>query len=342
MLGLLLGTDLAMSFFKGGIVMISVRKLRHLWILLLLAHLPVTAGVTLMTPTPQPTPTRTCIPEYAFYERDLPENCYADQTFTVEFIRHGHSANIVEVRETVPDGWQVVSPEWDYHSGNTYGWDYEVESYQIHAPVDAVPGEYFFTGETTSYHWCLEYVLKDIEGDLSITLTSGSLPSVTPDPSFSPVYSPTTTPPPLPSMTPTPTDHPIFTSTPPPNTCNQTGVRLEMPSHEFSAGMPCYLSAIVCNASGSDLGTVPFFCLLEANGYYWFYPGWKDEPDWTEQDIPSGEVRIEIIGDFIWPETGNDTNKRKPDEFPLQFISAMTDPDFTQIIGQTGTWQFGY
>ena len=49
----------------------------------------------------------------------------------------------------------------------------------------------------------------------------------------------------------------------------------------------------------------PFFCLLEYQGIYWYYPGWTDYPNWTVLNIlPSGKTERHLIDPFAWPDAG--------------------------------------
>jgi len=129
--------------------------------------------------------------------------------------------------------------------------------------------------------------------------------------------------PPLPSPTPTPV-------------CRETGVVLDMPSHHFTSGGICYLDAHICNMNHETMETIPFFCLLEVGGSYWFYPGWSEDPGWIILDeIAPGETVVTVIDPFIWPEDVGESGG-------LTFLSAITDPAFSEVIGIIGEWKFSY
>ncbi|MBN1355685.1 hypothetical protein JXA40_05365, partial [bacterium] len=139
------------------------------------------------------------------------------------------------------------------------------------------------------------------------------------------------TPVPIPTVTPTVTPTP--TATPP---CPAEGVTLEMPSHLFKHPSNCYLRATICSQSPEPLGSIPFFCLLEYVGFYWFYPGWTEQADWELIDpLVPGTTDKTLIELFTWPSgVGSGSGAR--------FIAAITDPGITELIGQMGEWEFGW
>ncbi len=118
-----------------------------------------------------------------------------------------------------------------------------------------------------------------------------------------------------------------------------TGVRLEMPSTQFSPGDQCWLNAVLSN-EGPELNDVPLFVILDVFGEYWFWNDWKQEPDYGRVDLPAGaSVTITIIDPFQWPDTGSDELDG------IVFWSGMTDQDLSEILGGIegiGSWEFGY
>ncbi|MBN1879641.1 hypothetical protein JW823_05990 [bacterium] len=128
---------------------------------------------------------------------------------------------------------------------------------------------------------------------------------------------------------------PVPTPTPTP-VCWETGVVLTMPSHRFTSGSACYLDAYICNMNPETAETIPFFCLLEAGGSYWFYPGWSEDPEWIVLDeIAPGETVIHVIEPFVWPEDAGEGGG-------LTFLSVITDPAFSEVTGVVGHWEFSY
>ncbi|MCG3197577.1 MAG: hypothetical protein HUU16_15050 [Candidatus Omnitrophica bacterium] len=121
-------------------------------------------------PSITPSPTGfDCIPEYAWLQRDLPETCRGESPFEVQFTIQGGTALITDVFETVPAGWQVLSPTPFVQMENTVHWDHQIFSYTIVPPAGVIPGDYMFEGETKSYHWCNGEVTRPITGDTIIT-----------------------------------------------------------------------------------------------------------------------------------------------------------------------------
>jgi hypothetical protein len=94
----------------------------------------------------------------------------------------------------------------------------------------------------------------------TLTITPTKTPTVygTATPSFTPQL-PTFTPqPPTRTPTNTPTRTPTNTRTPTPTPlCDQTGVKINMPSHYYRAGDECYCFVTVCNNEGLTLSGYP-------------------------------------------------------------------------------------
>ena len=148
---------------------------------------------------------------------------------------------------------------------------------------------------------------------------------------------PTATPTPVPP-TATPTMVPV-TPTPTAVPC-ELGVKLEMPSHYFRPGDTCYLDAYLCNPGPEELFDINLFIILDiGTGDYWFYPSWVHyPPDIDYEIINKLEVGIlykSIIPEFTWPPNVGSYEK-------IVFWGAMTDRDITYVIGNIGSWEFGY
>lgn len=115
------------------------------------------------------------------------------------------------------------------------------------------------------------------------------------------------------------------------------GVRLEMPSVFYVPGDTCYLRAHVM----SDLtrSNVPLFVLLDVYGTYWFWPGWTNTTDYSLQNLVPGEVPLDIVSSFVWPDIGGQTATG------IVFWSALLNESMTEVLGGTagiGQWAFGY
>lgn len=199
--------------------------------------------------------------------------------------------------------------------------------------TDLIPGEYTaniaFTGEpgnttqTTLIHLLV------------------GMSSPTPDPSNPPTSTPTQmgptpTPSPSPSgTTPTPTETvPAPTNTPEPP-CTQLGVTLEMPLDVFTMGDPCYLNAIICNTSDTQIIDIPTFIVLEITGTYWFWPTWNTTPDFLIDTYPAGQTLLNVIQEFIWPEFS-------PGMANVHFYGAILNAEMTEVMGEMGYLTFGW
>ncbi len=132
---------------------------------------------------------------------------------------------------------------------------------------------------------------------------------------------------------PQPTKVPTVTPTP---TCPESGVALVMPSHEFHAGDECRLTAMICNRDPALWESHVFFCILAYAGAYWYGPDWTAEVTWEIiASIPPGLTERVVIEPFVWPaDTGSASG--------LLFLSAITDPAMSEIIGSVGEWEFGW
>ena len=137
--------------------------------------------VSTNTPTFTPTETPTCIPEWAWLYRNLPDTCEPGETFDVTFTTGGGTAAIQDVTETVPTGWTILS-SYDDRNGDTYHWNGLIWSYTIMTATDALPGIYTFYGYTDSHHECNGHVQWDIQADSTIECIASSIPTITPTP----------------------------------------------------------------------------------------------------------------------------------------------------------------
>ena len=111
-----------------------------------------------------------------------------------------------------------------------------------------------------------------------------------------------------------------------------------MPSHDFRVGDPCYLDAIVCNATAQQLTDHPLFVVLDVFGEYWFAPSWikiTEGIDFFDLDFSIGITNVEVIPLFSWPpDTGSQSG--------IFFWGAMTNPERTEIFGELDNWEFGW
>ncbi len=145
---------------------------------------------------------------------------------------------------------------------------------------------------------------------------------------------PTYTPSPTPSPTPTPTATP--TVSPTPDTCQATGVTLEMPGTHFVPGDTFACSALVCNRESDNLTGYPLFVILDVYGTYFFAPSFNSSFDNFSQQYPAfsaGETSITVLPEFTWPAAGSGQ---------ATFYGALTDPDMTSIFGEWEMFPFSW
>ena len=119
--------------------------------------------------------------------------------------------------------------------------------------------------------------------------------------------------------------------------CGITGVEIVMPDHSFYPGSNCFLDVNICNAGNEDYQDLPFFCLLEVFGDYFYYPNWRAKADWQMLDLLPGKTgfTLTLIEPFQWPATGTTAEN-------LNFLAALVNPEFTEILGEMDTWTFSY
>ena len=85
-------------------------------------------------------------------------------------------------------------------------------------------------------------------------------------------------------------------------------LKLEMPSHHFSAGMTCSVDLDIQNNGLARNNSELFVALTLGTGDYWFYPSWcqfPDEVDYKTISIESfSQNTAKILPEFEWPEAG--------------------------------------
>lgn len=71
---------------------------------------------------------------------------------------------------------------------------------------------------------------------------------------------------------------------------------------------------------------------------YWFYPGWIHYPpevSFITVPLEQGVTTYPIIDSFQWPEGAGSLDS-------LSFTGILVYPDFSGVLGLTGSWNFGY
>jgi 5'-nucleotidase len=119
------------------------------------------------------------------------------------------------------------------------------------------------------------------------------------------------------------------------------GVRLTMPSHTFTPGDEVYLTATV-SVPEEEAGKDAFLVVLldvGIPGEYWFWPNWRhypyETPDFYPVTLETGREDVSIIDPFTWPQVSGEADG-------LFFYGALLSNDGSQILGDLGTWEFGY
>ncbi len=136
---------------------------------------------------------------------------------------------------------------------------------------------------------------------------------------------PTATPEPTVTMTPEPTATPE---------CPETGFFCELNQEMYRGGDTFILSADACNNGDSDL-EVDAFMLLEVYGYYWFWPSWSVDMDYSTITIPPCDCLEMTILEFTWPQDAGSADG-------LRFYCAMFEPGTWEMVGAMSMCSFGY
>ncbi len=91
------------------------------------------------------------------------------------------------------------------------------------------------------------------------------------------------------------------------------------------------------------LTDVPTFFILDVYGQLWFWPSgkWYSPPDSMEIDyelkvIPTGTTWVEVVPQFVWPDTGDD------ELAGLYFYGAMLNSAMNAIEGLWASVEWGY
>ncbi len=199
------------------------------------------------------------------------------------------------------------------------------QMYRVPDPEAPFPQDYVIDQNGIVRAWNDRYEPQEI-----IALVD-SLLGVTPTPAPTMTATPTEGPSPTPG---TPTETPPPTSTPP---CSDLTLFLDMPGHFYSGGQSCYLDAIICNP-GTATTETPVFILLAVGNQFWFAPGWvssEQELDYYAIDLTTGQYTLSVIPPFTWPGNAGSGSG-------LRFMSAILDPDLSQVISNIDEWEFSF
>ncbi|HPQ39833.1 MAG TPA: hypothetical protein PLV45_05610 [bacterium] len=86
------------------------------------------------------------------------------------------------------------------------------------------------------------------------------------------------------------------------------------------------------NTGGSTI--VDKYILLDVYGMYWYWPGWSETLDFSQDSISSGYTE-DVIFDFSWPSGVGEAHD-------LRFWSALLEPGTANLVGPWDYVTFGY
>lgn len=120
---------------------------------------------------------------------------------------------------------------------------------------------------------------------------------------------------------------------PPP--CEDLGVTIYMPSHDFEWNDPCSCSIDICNPGATALSNIPLFALLDIFGTFYFAPSFNDTFDvYTINPVPGWSTQV-VLPEFPWPPGAGTASN-------LTWYAAMTNQEMTELLGTMSTWTFGW
>ncbi len=147
-----------------------------------------------------------------------------------------------------------------------------------------------------------------------------------------PTNIPTNSPTPTRSPTATPTQAASYTPTAEPTIT--MGVNLTLSEEIFYPNDQFILNAIISNPGPETYTQIPFAVLLDAYGLYFWYPAWTSEFNYENIYLGIQSFTKEILN-FQWPNEQSTGSG-------LIFYGALLTENFTGIIGELGTVQFGW
>ncbi|MBN2053460.1 hypothetical protein JW905_00975, partial [bacterium] len=158
-------------------------------------------------------------------------------------------------------------------------------------------------------------------------------PTATPTatPTLIPTESPTAVPTDIPTMGPTPTAPPV-TPTPMPGTLH---VDLLLNGTYFSPEMEFILAVRITNPYPETQPLIPFACVLDVYGMYFWYPVWTVDFNAFNMDLTHGATDMSILA-FTWPETGDQEAEG------LLFYAALLSEDYTALVSNLDLVEFSY
>ncbi len=142
---------------------------------------------------------------------------------------------------------------------------------------------------------------------------------------------PTDTPTPLPTATLPPTETPEVTPTP---VRIDPEIDIRMPAHYFTPGDPCSCIVSLTYPGQEPLSDLRLFVCLDIGGTMLFAPSFQGF-DYYEVETVHPFMTFYVFDTFTWPDhvgTARD----------VTWYAFMTNPDFSEIIGNVDSWAFGW
>jgi hypothetical protein len=90
----------------------------------------------------------------------------------------------------------------------------------------------------------------------------------------------------------------------------------------------------VCNPTEVVYPDTPVFVVLDVFGSYYFAPDFSSFDRYI-RTIEFGKMTIEVLPEFSWPSGVGSASG-------LMWYAAMTDPGMTSLLGELGTFYFGW
>jgi hypothetical protein len=102
----------------------------------------------------------------------------------------------------------------------------------------------------------------------------------------------------------------------------------------FSPGNEFYMNVSICNPGQSTLDMTPVFAVLDVYGELFFAPGFSSFDHYNRYIVP-GQTTIPVIPVFDWPSGAGSASG-------IRWYAAMTDPEYTALIGVMDVFEFGW
>lgn len=124
------------------------------------------------------------------------------------------------------------------------------------------------------------------------------------------------------------------TPTPAPATM---GVKIEMPGSLFRSGDVVYCNVTVTNSGSETLKQHPLFVILTVHDQLFWGPTFSDFDHYLAlyPEFPVGDTVVEVLPEFTWPPVATAVSG-------CYFITALTNPDVSAVMGDHDMWEFGW